>query len=73
MINNFITNGTNVVCRGLLGWELHLIVKLWNLATNYLQGKRLPNKKRNKKKMKTHNNKTCLLFAYYLITITILQ
>ncbi len=49
MINNFITNGTNVVCRGLLGLELHIIVKPWNLATSYHQGKRLPNKKRNKK------------------------
>jgi len=46
MTNNFITNGINVVCRGLLGWELHIIVKPWNLATNYHQGKMLRNKKK---------------------------
>jgi hypothetical protein len=72
MINNFITNGTNVVSKDLLGGKLHIIVKTWNLATSYHQGKRLLNKKKNKKKMKAHNSKTCLLYAYRLITTTIM-
>jgi hypothetical protein len=37
---------------------------------NYHQGKRLPNKERNKKK---DENKTCLLFAYCHVTTTIMQ
>jgi hypothetical protein len=39
----------------------------------YYQGKMLPNKERNEKKMKTHESETCLLSVYRLVATIILQ
>jgi hypothetical protein len=40
---------------------------------SYNQGKRLSIKERNKKKMKIHEKKTCLLSAYYRVVATVMQ
>jgi uncharacterized protein YifN (PemK superfamily) len=40
--------------------------------TTYYQGKILPNKQKMRKKMKTHESKTCLLFVYCLVAIIVL-
>jgi hypothetical protein len=40
---------------------------------SYHQGKRVLNKKKGRrKKMKTHENKTCLLSTYYVVTIIVM-
>jgi hypothetical protein len=39
----------------------------------YYQGKMLPNKERNEKKMKTHESKACLLFVYCIAATIVLQ
>jgi hypothetical protein len=40
---------------------------------SYHQGKRLPNKKGTRKKLRTHENKTCLLSFYHLVITIIMQ